>query len=186
MAVGRDQTLLFYLARPVPERLGRVLLLSKDSKPEPLLSTTVRQRNGTLSPDGRWVAFEAREGDSWEVYVRPFPNVSEGRFQVSQGGGIWPAWSPSGRELFWVANRDTKRFLMVASVKSHGPSTTFDWDEPTALFDMLPYIRSTMRGYDLAGDGRFVMVQVPGAAGTAERAAIHFVSHWFDELRARV
>ena len=40
-----------------------------------------------LSPDGRWLAYEAREGEEYEGYVRPFPNVNDGRFQMSQGGG---------------------------------------------------------------------------------------------------
>jgi mannose-6-phosphate isomerase-like protein (cupin superfamily) len=33
--------------------------------------------------------------------VRPFPNVGDGRWQVSSGGGTVPLWARSGHELFY-------------------------------------------------------------------------------------
>ena len=35
------------------------------------------------------------------VYVRPFPEVNKGKWQVSTSGGDSPLWSPDGRELFY-------------------------------------------------------------------------------------
>ena len=37
-----------------------------------------------------------------EVYVRPFPDVNSGRWQVSASGGRTPQWRRDGRELFYV------------------------------------------------------------------------------------
>jgi Tol biopolymer transport system component len=185
LAVTPDSRMvLFHEFRVDPERLGRRLLGKDDAAAEsaPVIGTSFPQRNGTLSADGRWLATEAREGDTWEVYVRPFPDVTQGRYPISQGGGTWPAWSPSGRELYFVSGRK----LMVVPIKSSANAKTFDWDTPTALFDMGPYIRSNSRGYDVAIDGRFVMVQEPGNGIVTERGSIHYVSNWFDELRARV
>ena len=45
--------------------------------------------NSDLSPDGRW--------------LRPFPDVNSGRWQVSAEGGSRPVWSRSGRELFFFS-----------------------------------------------------------------------------------
>ena len=48
-----------------------------------------------------------------EVYVRPFPDVERGRWQVSRDGGSKPLWSRDGREIFFSASN---RALMAAEV----------------------------------------------------------------------
>ena len=37
-----------------------------------------------------------------DIYVRPFPNVNDAKQQVSTEAARMPAWSPDGRELFFV------------------------------------------------------------------------------------
>ena len=37
-----------------------------------------------------------------EIYVRPYPAVDGGRWQISTGGGTRPLWSRDGRELFFL------------------------------------------------------------------------------------
>jgi hypothetical protein len=54
-----------------------------------------------LSPDGRWLAYASEESGQAEVYVRPFPNTSSGKWQISAEGGIEPVWSAGGRELYY-------------------------------------------------------------------------------------
>ena len=46
------------------------------------------ERNGEISPDGRWLAYQSDESGQYEVYVRPFPGVQGGRWQVSTNGEI--------------------------------------------------------------------------------------------------
>ena len=41
-----------------------------------------------LSPDGRWLAYESDESGGNEIFVRPFPNIDGGKWQVSPAGGI--------------------------------------------------------------------------------------------------
>lgn len=36
-----------------------------------------------------------------EVYVRPFPNVDDEKWQISTVGGGAPVWGPSGQDLFY-------------------------------------------------------------------------------------
>jgi serine/threonine-protein kinase len=71
---------------------------------QPLLENPPVERNGVVSPNGRWLAYEEldREGQ-FEVYVRPFPNVTAGQWKISTAGGTRPVWARSGQELFYVA-----------------------------------------------------------------------------------
>lgn len=56
----------------------------------------------SLSPDGKWIAYFSFESGRAEVYVVDFPGLT-GKWRVSVDGGQWPRWSPSGKELFFVA-----------------------------------------------------------------------------------
>ena len=74
----------------------------KAGKPERFLTTKSNDVGGTLSPDGRWLAYSSDESGIDEVYVRPFTaNGSAGseRLLISNSGGWAPTWSPNGREL---------------------------------------------------------------------------------------
>ena len=44
-----------------------------------------------ISPDGRWIAYVSDETGEPQVYVRPFPDVDAGRWQVSNGPGVSPS-----------------------------------------------------------------------------------------------
>ena len=71
---------------------------------------------GTLSPDGRWMAFVTDETGTPQVYVQSFPG-GEQRQPVSSRGGTEPQFRSDGRELFFL---DGNRTLMAAPV-SQGP-----------------------------------------------------------------
>ena len=44
----------------------------------PVLQSAFAERNGVVSPDGRWLAYEANDSGRFEVSVRPFPDVTAG------------------------------------------------------------------------------------------------------------
>lgn len=69
----------------------------------PLVQTPFVERNGVISPDGRWLAYEANDSGQFEIYVRPYPEVNRGHWQVSTEGGTRPLWARSGQELFYVS-----------------------------------------------------------------------------------
>ena len=69
-----------------------------------------------LSADGRWLAYSSNDSGTEEIYVTRFPS-GEGRWQVSQGGGGYPAWRADGTEIFFYG---LDGFLHVASVNSKG------------------------------------------------------------------
>ena len=81
-----------------------------------LLETPAAEGEPAVSPDGRWLAYTSAESGTLEVYVRPFPDVHRGKWQVSLDGGFGPRWSPDGGELFYatLSNR-----FMVASIRTN-------------------------------------------------------------------
>ena len=162
-----------------------VIALGAENRTEGLMiETEFFEAFPDVSPDGRWIAYASNESGQFEVWVRPFPNVDDGRWQISRDGGISPVWAPSGRELFFrvVASGD----MMVVAVETE---PTFSPGNPEVLF-AAPYRRSTptrSRPWDVAQDGRFLMIK-ESASGEEIGAGpdIVVVENWFEELTQRV
>ena len=162
----------------------KLLSLSAGSEPEALIATEAFDFYPKVSPDGRWIAFTSGESGRNEVYVRPFPNVDDGRWQISRDGGLSPMWAPDGQELFFRAR--STRDMMVVAVET---DPTFSPGNPELLF-AAPYLGSALgrnRPWDLAEDGRFLMIK-ESATGQEPQLApqIVVVENWFQELIERV
>ncbi|HYL30670.1 MAG TPA: hypothetical protein VEU27_12175, partial [Gemmatimonadales bacterium] len=144
----------------------------------PLLTTPAREASPALSPDGRWLAYESDESGASEVYVRPFPDVGSGRWQVSLNGGTGPVWAHSGRELFYLNGRQEMTSVEVR------PGPTFAVGERRVLFPASAYdFSGSYPLYDVAPDDRrFLMVR--GVSPEGETEAI-LIQNWFQELKAR-
>jgi serine/threonine-protein kinase len=167
----------------------RIFLLHRDagtgdSALTPLLAArTYNQMSPALSPDGRWLAYTSSESGRNEVYVRPFPDVEAGRWQVSRDGGTEPAWSHSGRELFF---RSTTPVTFVSVPVLAGAA--FSTGEHTVLFEDRFFRDQFHAQYAVApGDGRFLFRRgVQGVDADAEPAAGSIlVRHWLAELDLR-
>ena len=103
-AISPDATRIVFVEE-FPKTGSDLMMLTLDKQPhaEPLVRTTFDESNAEISPDGRWLAYQSNESGSNEVYVRPFPDVNGGRWQISTGGGQQPLWARSGEELFYRA-----------------------------------------------------------------------------------
>jgi dipeptidyl aminopeptidase/acylaminoacyl peptidase len=100
---SRDGRLLIYSARSPRSRSDLWMLpVTGDRKPQVLHQTPANESQGTLSPDGRLIAYVSDESGADEIYVRPFP-PSEGRWQLSTAGGTRPRWRDDGRELMFLS-----------------------------------------------------------------------------------
>jgi eukaryotic-like serine/threonine-protein kinase len=159
------------------------LHLDGTAKVEPLVQTTFAETAAEISPDGRWIAYHSNESGQNEVYVRPFPKVDGGRWLISTGGGSRPAWSRSGRELFYLALDGA---MMAVPVQT---TSTFKPGNPSRLFSgrLNALALQAGRGYDVSPDGqRFFMIKDAAAGGAAASIPINVVVHWTEELKARL
>ena len=164
-----------------------LLLLQGEPRVEPLLQTAFDERNAAISPDGNWLAYESNESGQFQIYVRPFPNVTGGQFQVTDNGGRTPLWSPDGRELFFISRTN----MMTASVQL---KPTFALGNLTKVFDARSllldgrFLGSTLRTFDISPDGqRFLMLQDGSLTddGDAPSLGMVVVQNWFEELKAK-
>jgi Tol biopolymer transport system component/tRNA A-37 threonylcarbamoyl transferase component Bud32 len=105
-----------------------------------------------ISPDGKWMLYEAEESGRPEVYAVPFPQPN-GRWQVSINGGQQPLWSADGKYAYFIAPDGT---LMSAAVDTR--NGTFNVAQPLPLFDSkIKQVYHSFRQYDVTSDGHFVV-----------------------------
>jgi eukaryotic-like serine/threonine-protein kinase len=78
-----------------------VLDLESEGRPSrPYLATTASERHAVLSPGEHLVAYVSNVSGVHEVYLSTFPEHGP-RWQVSQGGGALPLWSPDGKQVLY-------------------------------------------------------------------------------------
>jgi hypothetical protein len=142
------------------------------------------ERNGIVSPDGRWLAYEANDSGPFEIHVRPFPNVNSGHWQVSTNGGARPLWARSGQELFYASPTGALMRVGVEHASSWAATA------PTMLIKEGYFTNPggfVGRMYDVSPDGqRFLMIKAPGTDVGAAMPALIVVQHWDEELKRLV
>jgi Tol biopolymer transport system component len=174
------------LGKVVQQPLWRLTLSNKQA--EPIIESRATIVNASLSPDGHWLAYATDASGVFEVVVQPYPNVAQGKWQVSARGGDEPRWRNDGKELFFIAADGT---LNAVTVDPDPAAGTFAMGPPVSLFraDLTRRVfnRELVR-YDVAPDGqRFLMsVRAPSATHTAEaeNVAVHVVVNWTATLAA--
>ena len=163
-----------------------MLSMEGDHEHKPLLTEEYVEMQPKISPDGRWMAYTAMESDNWGVYVRPFPDVNKGKWQVSTGVGIGSLWSPDGKELYYRSPDG----IMAVPVDTE---PTIKLGKPKMLFPDT-YISvlgggTEAHAWDIHPDGkRFLMMKLAavGPTGETPRPNINIVLNWFEELKERV
>ena len=155
---------------------GDLMTLSlKDGKSSAWLKTDFEEADASLSPNGRWVAYVSDQTGRPEVWVRPFPGPGA-PVRVSSDGGAEPLWARNGTELFYQNGRK-----MMAAGASYGEST-IEFKPSQVLFEggFVPYDGNVPRTYDVAKDGRFLMIR---EAPQVRPRTLVLVLNWFEELK---
>jgi serine/threonine-protein kinase len=139
-----------------------IYLSVADKQSHTIAATQAIEMGGTLSRDGRWLAYSSDATGQAEVYVQQFPEAG-GKWQVSEGGNA-PRWSADGKSIFY-ANADGS--MMEVPVQT---GATFSHGKPKVLFETrYPTNSDTFTNYDVTPEGRFIMVRSTSEMRTSEQ-----------------
>jgi eukaryotic-like serine/threonine-protein kinase len=149
-----------------------------DTTAVPLVTSGATNMFPALSPDERWLAYASDESGTTEIYVRPFPETSSAKWQVSTAGGREPVWSRSGRQLYYVSGKNE---LVAADVR---PGATFAVGEQRPLFSFAPFLRlGPIPSYAVSGDDRRFLMLREGES--AQESELIVALHWLDGLKLK-
>jgi len=179
VTISPDGNWLVYRTDNAAPGAGDILIrgLTGDTVVRSLVASPAAESSPEISPDGRWLAYTSDESGRAEVYVRPFPNVSDGRWLVSQAGGSEPLWSFDGRELFY---RSADQNLVAVQVET-GPA--FQAGRSQRLFSVVDYLSDPAHtSYAVARDGR-TFYFLRNSSGTSAGQRLVLIRNWLTELR---
>jgi serine/threonine protein kinase len=140
--------------------------------PVPFLHTPISERQGEVSPDGRWIAYNCDESGRMELFVQSFP-VPGAKYQVTSGGAtnVVNRWTRDGKELMFLAGDGVT--VMAAEVTT---GASFRAGAPHELFKLRP----DLIGVDFASDGERVLVSAP--PGRPLPASVTIETNWAAQL----
>jgi Tol biopolymer transport system component len=151
----------------------------KAGKPEPLSQPPERGKQGEFSPDGRWLAYEAPQGQTFEseIYVEPFPPTG-GKWRVASSGAF-PSWGRSSPLLFFQAPDGR-----IMSAAYHAENNSFAAERPQVWAQqVLPVL--SRHPFAMALDGKRALVAMSPSEKAAE-TRLTFLLNFSDELRRRL
>jgi Tol biopolymer transport system component len=169
-----DGSTLAFLDK-APETGLDIWMKKRGQPPQPWLKTRFREWGAAFSRDGKYVAYVSDESGQYEVYVRPASGEGV-MWQVSTEGGEEPVWSKDGRELFY---RNGPKW-MAAEVTTE---TQFKAGTPRLLFEG-PYLNVPGVSYDVAADGRFLMLEENYKQPPTTQ--LQAILNWSEEVKRRV
>ena len=173
---GRDLTFSGY---GLSELAGIYRLPLQEERKPKLLFNERSAMMESISPDGKWLAYESSDSGRLEVYVRDFA-TGTGKRQVSTEGGTRAWWSANGKELFFRST-DSKTGYSLMSV-AVSPGNEFTLSQPRALFRFS--CNQTGHDYAPTPDGQhFLCIKPPESEATATQ--VNVVLNWSTELQKK-
>lgn len=150
-----------------------------DGQVDVLLEGEFAQTGAHLSPDGHWLAYQSNESGRPEVFVRPYPELQSGRWQISASGGTSPRWAPDGRELYFLDGRG----LAAARVSTTG---RFEAAAPRRLFEITPFGSPVSADFEVSPDGGRFLFVMPEPDEPLPPARLVVVQGWAGEIDRRL
>jgi eukaryotic-like serine/threonine-protein kinase len=175
---SRDRRWLVLRSAQATGTVGIFGVRQGDTAATPLVSSAASNMFPALSPDERWLAYGSDESGTMEIYVRPFPETSSAKWQVSTAGGSQPVWSKSGRQLYYLSGKNE---LVAADIR---PGATFAVGEQRPLFSYGPFLRlGPIPSYVVSGDDRRFLMLREGES--AQESELIVAVHWLDGLKGK-
>ncbi|MGH7551662.1 MAG: hypothetical protein ACREMQ_01375, partial [Longimicrobiales bacterium] len=143
----------------------------REERSELLLESVVAAQ---LSPNGRYLASQLTDAaGANHIEVRPFPDMTSNRWRMPSIGATEPKWSADGNELYYLVSGA----IVAVSVNA---ANAVPFGSPVQILDG-PFLH-----YEIAGDGRFLVVQEDATARSDDGARVIVVQNWLEELKRLV
>ena len=175
------KTLLVHTVQPTkayPQGIY-TLATSGDAKPQMLIpGTDGNAINAHLSADSKWIAYQLEKGARSEIIVHPFPDLTGGRWQVSD----WGTHPLFNRDELFYCDRDRR----LVSVKLRF-TPRFGAESPNVVLENI-FLPGPGRPFDVSPDGqRFVVVSETRVEQTGGRAPqLNFALNWLEDVQRRL
>ena len=174
--------------------------LYSDSRTEELILAPNAQQTWwsrvSISYDGKWVAYVSNESGKNQVYIRPYPNINTGKWQISAEEAYSPIWSQTRNELFYHTGR--KFYKVKYDVLENENSSYFNLNEPELIFEhTIVSNHLTFPAWDYnQNNDQFIVISAPESelsdiyGNNVERynksITLTVVENWFNELNSRI
>jgi len=145
-----------------------------EEKPFPIVQDALDERAPTISPNGKWMAYQSNETGRPEIYITSFP-AAGAKWQVSSDGGITPKWRHDGKELFFLDPLDN---IVAVDVNTSGNAVNLG--APHTLFKAVG-IQRDFGPYDVTADGKKFLINSGNLKERSEPLTL--VQNWPSELR---
>jgi len=141
--------------------------------------------DGRLSPDEQWIAYSSDETGRSEIYVRPFPNISNGKWQVSREGGRYPRWDGLRNEISWM-QREGNRVYSSSFQANERTDGTFviSFSNPQLLLSSDYRFTGTVASHDYFSEtGEFYFLKnIEQVDAIESQIKLNIINDWFGEL----
>jgi serine/threonine protein kinase/Tol biopolymer transport system component len=137
--------------------------------------------DAAVDPSGKWLVYTALANGQPLTSFSPYPDA--GSQQIPLGAFAQPVWSHSGKVLY-AAN--AAQGLVAVDVDT---SNGLKLGKPEVVIPNNYYWGAEGRAWDLAPDGRFLLMKTPSAAPVVQQDAtpkIRVVVNWSEELKKQV
>lgn len=158
-----------------------LLTVTGESTSNPLIRTEITSGYApTISPDGRWFAYESSRSGQPLIYVRHHPlSFHVGARQIAIGEGMQPLWNPTGGELFYWG----ERHLMAVELTT---GADLQARHPEPLFDHQDFVFMGLRNYDVSPDGERLLMVKGRSEYQKPSNRIVIVDSWLDYISRKV
>jgi len=149
------------LYRNMDDREVKLVILAPDGTvagEEPFMSQLRSFSLPVISPSGALMINVERGADGFALIVTPLRSAGPPAWEISENAARPPVWSPDSSEFSFIEELDAAATMMAVSVDTDD-GISIGAAEP--LFPLAPLDGSApLTGiYDVAGDGRFLMVR---------------------------
>jgi serine/threonine-protein kinase len=175
------KSLLFTYGPLAEPRTGLVNMESRDAAArrfQPLIEREGGVLAGAVSPDGRWIVTETADAGVNGVYIERFPELGDRQRISGESGGRNPVWSPDGREIFYRSHQDGA--MMAAAIQT---TPTLSIGIPTVLFAGKDDLIQPSRAWDVAANGRFLLLKRDTSVAASTTRELVLVQNWLEELK---